>query len=260
MFNSFIKYPWSLASELNLSQVWWQRNQDVDRKNTGFKEKTRQNLPVWLGRTRAHDQSPGPTVLWPLPVTYHQSEQTTGVGTLPTGLNLSQALFNSLSQILSIGSEAQAFWSSGWQVFLRVPPPPTAGVTSFRTLQKAWHWNPVQPAPLQVSVCPVLCAVCGAVLAVEVAWLRAASVTPDGFSRLPTISTFGSCPHLCLVHPSIDWSCECVFTCVHLFVVSLVYPWVLSRVSKFFLFLKKSFMTNPSPTSQGPSPHCWPCQ
>lgn len=46
MFNSFIKYPWSLASELNLSQVWWQRNQDVDRKNTGFKEKARQNLPV----------------------------------------------------------------------------------------------------------------------------------------------------------------------------------------------------------------------
>lgn len=46
MFNSFIKYPWSLASELNLSQVWWQRSQDVDRKNTGFKEKARQNLPV----------------------------------------------------------------------------------------------------------------------------------------------------------------------------------------------------------------------
>lgn len=56
MFNSFIKYPWSLASELNLSQVWWQRNQGVDRKNTGFKEKARQNLPVWLGRTRTYNQ------------------------------------------------------------------------------------------------------------------------------------------------------------------------------------------------------------
>lgn len=93
MFNSFIKYPWSLASELNLSQVWWQRNQDVDRKNTGFKEKARQNLPVWLGRTQTYNQSPAPTLPWPLPVTYRQSKQTTGAGTFPAGLNLSQALF-----------------------------------------------------------------------------------------------------------------------------------------------------------------------
>lgn len=123
------------------------------------------------------------------------------------------------------------FWSTGQQVYLC--PSPTAGVTSFRSLQKAWHWNPVLPAPLQVSVCPVLCAMYGEVSAVEVAWLRAASVTPDGFSCLPTISTSGSHPHLCRVHPSIDWSCACVFACVHLLVVLLVCPWLLSRVSKF---------------------------
>lgn len=108
------------------------------------------------------------------------------------------------------------------------------------------------PASTSASLC-VSCPLCryGAVLAVEVARLRAASVTPGGFSRLPTTSTFGSPPHLCRVLPSIDWSCACVFACVHLLVVSLVCPWLLSRVSKFNSWFEKVHHDSPSPHFSG---------
>lgn len=97
----------------------------------------------------------------------------------------------------------------------------------------------------------------------EVTWLRAASVTAAGFSLcLSTIiSTSGSRPHLCRVHPHhrlVLRVCAClcplVCGCTGLCLTSV------QRVSKCngHLFLKKSITTTPTPTSQGPSAYCWP--
>lgn len=89
----------------------------------------------------------------------------------------------------------------------------------------------------------------------EATWLRAASVTPDGFTLcLPTISSSTSRPHLCGVHPIIDWSCPCLFACVHLPVASLVCPQLLSRACRSLM--QVCFWNSPSWPL--PSPNCLP--
>lgn len=132
--------------------------------------------------------------------------------------------------------------------------------------QVAWGTESNQPSALCLRhgigtqsnqhLCKPLCALSSvlckrAVLAVEATRLGAASVTPDSFSLcLPTISSSSSRSHLCGAHPIIDWSCPCLFACVHLPVASLVCPQFLSRVCRSLM--QVCYWSSPS--WPGPAP------
>lgn len=141
--------------------------------------------------------------------------------------------------------------------------PPHCGVTSFRSSAEGMVLElclASTSASLCVS-CPLCCVKdslgCGGHVAQsslgDSCWFLRLPVYHHLHLRFSSTSMPGS-PHHRLVLRVCVCSCPLVCGCAGLSLTSV------QRVSKCngHLFLKKSIMTTPTPTSQGPSAYCWP--